>query len=209
MARTVNRYSVTLWGLLGSFLFVYGADFCRLWVSPEFGDRVAPLLPLFVAGYTFWMGQVISAAVLMGVAHYAAYSTALLIEAIAAVIAMTVLLPLFGLSAGVAGVACLIAVTRCGLLSYLFCAHFGISQGAYLTRIFGTPLLLMSASIGGMLLWRQWFGPADSWTRLLVMGTAYSALYCSIAFRWVVSPAHRYWFLSRAAATWMRFRAAT
>jgi len=207
LARTANRYCVTLWGLLGSYLFVYGADLCRLWVSPQFGDRVAPLLPLFVTGYTFWMGQYISAAVLLGVARYTRYSTALLIEALVAVAAMVVLLPLFGLPAGVAAVAGLIAVTRGGVLSYLFCAHFGISQGAYLARIFGAPLLLMSISIGGMLACRQWFGPGDTWTRLLLSGAVYSTLYCLIAFRYVVSPAHRSWFLSRANRRWTRVRA--
>jgi len=120
MARTANRYCVTLWGLFGSYLFVYGADLCRLWVNPEFGNRVAPLLPIFVTGYTFWMGQFISAAVLMGVAHYTRYATALLIEAIAAVAAMAILLPLYGLPAGVAAVAGLIALNRWGLLSHLF-----------------------------------------------------------------------------------------
>ena len=198
LARTANRYCVTLWGLFGSYLFVYGADLCRLWVNPEFGNQVAPLLPIFVTGYTFWMGQFISAAVLMGVAHYTRYSTALLIEAIGAVALMALLLPVFGLAAGVAAVAALIAVTRCGLLSYFFCTHFEISQSRYLAGIFAGPLLLISASIGGMLAWRQWFGPADSWTRLALSGLVFSVLYGLLAFRCMVTPAHRSWFLSRA-----------
>jgi len=213
LARTANRYSVTLWGLFGCFLFVYGADFCRLWVDREFGDRVAPLLPLFVIGYTFWMGQFISAAVLMGVAHYTRYSVALLVEAVAAVAAMAVLLPLFGLPAGVAAVASLIAINRCGVLSYFFCAHFEISQSAYLARIFGGPLVLIAGSIGAMLWWRQWFGPADAWIRLVLSGAVFAVLYCLAAFRFVVSPEHRSWFRSRAGATlnriWMRFSAGT
>jgi len=105
----------------------------------------------------------------------------------------------------VAAVAGLVALNRCGLLSYIFCAHFGISQGAYLARIFSAPLLLMAVSIGGMLAWRHWFGMADSWTRLLLTGAVYSTLYCLIAFRFVVSPKHRAWFLSRAGATWARY----
>ena len=209
LASTTNRYCVTLWGLVGSFMFVYGADLCRLWVDPEFGDRVAPLLPLFVAGYTFWLGQFISASVLMGIAVYTRYATTLLIEALSAVAAVAVILPVFGLPAAVAAVAVLIVIARCLVLSYLFCKHFGISQSGYLARIFTAPLMLIGGSIGGMLALRYWAGPADSWIRLIGIGVVFCAVYIAAAGSFIVSAEHRNWFLSRTAAAWMRFRTRT
>jgi O-antigen/teichoic acid export membrane protein len=207
LARSANRYCLTLWGLFASYLFVFGADFCRLWVDREFGDQIAPLLPIFVLGYTCWMGQYISSSVLLGVARYTRYSAALLVEALLAIAAMAVLLPLYGLAMGVAAVAGLMAVTRCGFLSYLFCAQFEIPVAGFLAQIFGRPLLLIAASTGAMLAWRQYLGPADSWMRLIAPAALLSVLYSLLAFRFVLASEHRTWLRSRAGAAWIRFRA--
>ena len=42
LARNANRYCLTLWGLPASFLFAYGGDFFRVWMTKAFGDQAVP-----------------------------------------------------------------------------------------------------------------------------------------------------------------------
>jgi O-antigen/teichoic acid export membrane protein len=205
LTRTANRYCLTLWGLAASFLAVYGGDFFRVWITKEFGDQAALVLPWFLLGYTFWMGQFISAAVLMGIAHYARYSYTLLIEAIAAIVLTAILLPTLGLIASVAGIAILMILARCIVLSYLFCQKFEISQVRYLADIFVKPMLLIGSCIAALVAFRMiWHG--DSWIHLIAAGAVFAPVYCALAFFFVVDPTHRLWALSQVRSRWARLR---
>jgi O-antigen/teichoic acid export membrane protein len=97
LTRTANRYCLALWCLPAGYLFVFGGAICRVLVNREFGDQVAVLMPLLLVGYTCWMGQFLSASVLMGMARYTAYSVGLLVEALAVTGAVALVLPRWGL----------------------------------------------------------------------------------------------------------------
>jgi O-antigen/teichoic acid export membrane protein len=174
-------------------------------MTKAFGDQAALVLPWFLLGYTFWMGQFISAAVLMGIAHYSRYSYTLLIEAIASIILTAILLPTFGLVASVAGIALLMILARCVVLSYLFCQTFEISQLRYLFDIFSKPLLLIASTIAALLAFRV-IWPGNSWFHLIVAGSAFVPIYCVLAFFFVVEPGHRQWAVDQFNSRWARLQ---
>jgi len=197
LARMSNRYCLTLWGAWASFLLIYGYDLCRIWIDRDFADNVAPLLPFFLGAYTLFMGQFISAAILMGIGRYRAYSLTLLLESIAGVITMALLVPRFGLVGGVAGITALIAVARWFMLSHFFAKEFQIHQGRYLWDIFQKPLILIAASAGTLsLLHRVWSG--RSFLEIVLTLVAFAACYSTAAFFFIVEKDQRAWLFAKA-----------
>jgi len=191
LARTANRYCVTLWGLPAAYLFVYGSALCRTWINEEFGNAVAVILPVFIVGYTFWMGQFISSAVLMGIGRYNAFSVTQLVESVVVVAGAAAALKFFGLTGAVVVISTGLIVSRCGVLSYLFAREFEVSQRGFLLDVFTRPLLLITASIGALLACRQWLIPGRSWSQLFEVGIPFAAIYAALAFWLVVEPGHR------------------
>jgi Na+-driven multidrug efflux pump len=66
LAEYGNRYCLALWLFFGTFLLVYGEPLFRVWINPEFADNSAVLLPIMLFGYTLWLGQFTSGAILTG-----------------------------------------------------------------------------------------------------------------------------------------------
>ena len=204
LARTANLYCLTLWGLPAAYLFVYGADLCRVWINEEFGNAIAVILPIFVVGYTVWMGQFISAAVLTGIARYTAFSFTLLAESVLVVGGSALALAKFGLTGAVVVYSACMIVSRGGVLSFLFAREMGISQAEYLRDVYLRPLLLMVVSIVGLRLLRSSISPAQSWRELLEIGVVYSAGYLGFAWWLVVGSAHRSLLLTKLLQSWKR-----
>jgi O-antigen/teichoic acid export membrane protein len=199
LTRTANRYCVTLWGLWAAFLGVFGYDLCRVWIDADFAANVSVLLPFFLVAYTLFMGQFISAAVLMGIARYQAYSLAALAETVGSVVAMALILPRFGLTAGVAAIAALMSLSRCFYLSRCFAREFEISQWDYLRSIFTRPGLLILASLGMLALVRSRIATNPSFWVLFEVGVVFAGLYSVAAFFTVVDPRHQTWLKSKLA----------
>jgi O-antigen/teichoic acid export membrane protein len=197
LARLSNCYCLTLWGLWASFLLVYGHDLCRIWIDRDFADNVAPLLPFFLGAYTMFMGQFISAAVLMGIGRYRTYSLALLVESLAGVGLMSFLVPRFGLAGGVAGMCALLAVTRCLILSRLFAAEFEIGQLRYLWDIFHRPVALMVTGSVLLLLCRRFLWSGETLASLIRTVAAFAVWYVAGAFFFVVEKEQRQWVVAR------------
>ena len=202
-----NRYSLTLWGLVASYLFVYGGNLCRVWINQEFGDQAAILLPLWLIGYTFWMSQFVSAGVLMGIARYTAFSITLFVESLVSIACMAVILPRYGLAAAVGALAIVMVISRCLVLSRIFAREFNLSQANYLWKIFHRPLLLMGCSVGALWACREFVAPGRTWFQLISTGVVFASLYALLAFRFVVEREHRQFVLDKALARWTRFRA--
>jgi O-antigen/teichoic acid export membrane protein len=205
LARLSNRYCLTLWCWWASLILVYGRSLCRIWIDRDFADNVAPLIPFFAIAYTLFMGQFISAAVLMGIGRYRAYSVALLCESLISVGAMSFLVPRFGLVAGVAGISCMIAITRWFTLSFLFAKEFEISQLSYLWSIFRKPAVLMGASVVLLLLCQRFVWPGQSLQELFKTVVVFSVFYASGAFFLVIDKEQQQWILSKTTLLWNRF----
>jgi O-antigen/teichoic acid export membrane protein len=201
LTLAANRYCLTLWGVWASYLLVYGANLCRVWINPDFGNHVAPLLPLFLCGYTLWMGQFVSAAVLMGIGRYTGFGATLLIEALASVAVAALLLPRFGVAGAVAGLSACMIVSRFAILSYLFSKEFGISQAHSLLEVFGRPLTLIGVSSAALLLCREWW-PGTGWLQLAVVGFIFALAYAALALWFVVQREHRQFVFEKILDRW-------
>lgn len=208
LARSANRYCVTLWGLLAAYLFVYGGPLCRVWINPEFGDQAGVLLPWFLAGYTLWMGQFVSSAVLMGIGRYTRFSVTLFVEALAVIAGSALVLPRFGLTGAAAVYCACMIVSRCLILSRLFAREFELSQVHFLRDVFAGPLLLMGGSVAALWVCRQWFIAGRSWGELLEVGFPYALVYTALAFWRIVAPEHRSFVWGKAVALWRQPREA-
>ena len=207
LTRTANRYSLTLWGLLASYLFVYGGNLCRVWINLEFGDWAARLLPFFLVGYTCWMGQFVSAAVLMGIARYGGYSITLFSEALVGIAAVAFLLPRYGLVASAAAISAGMVIARCLILSKLFSREFGLSQPRFLFTVYARPTVLMASSVAALWLCREFVTPGKTWFQLISTGVLYGLVYALLAFRFVVDAEHRHFVISKVRTRWDRYRA--
>jgi O-antigen/teichoic acid export membrane protein len=192
LTRTGNRYCLALWCLPAGYLFVFGGSVCRVLVNREFGDQVAVLMPLLLIGYTCWMGQFISASVLMGMARYTTYSVALLVEALLVTGSVALVLPRWGLSGTALVVVCGMIVVRCLLLSRLVCRELQMDQFVFLGQVFGRPLALVVLSVAGLLAVRRFLLPAAlRWPPLIAIGILYACLYSLAALWFVLEPEHR------------------
>jgi len=206
LACLANRYCLTVWGLLASYLFIYGGNLCRVWINQEFGDRAAILLPLWLVGYTFWISQFISAGILMGIARYTAFSITLFVESLASIACMAFFLPHYGLAAAVASIAGVMAISRCLILSWLFAREFKLSQAHYLWSIFDRPMLLIGCSVAGLWAFREFVLPGRNLLQLISIGLLFALLYAAVAFWFVVRPEHRHFVLDKAMVRWNRLR---
>jgi O-antigen/teichoic acid export membrane protein len=207
LARFANRYCLTMWGLLASYLFIYGGNLCRIWINREFGDWAAILLPLFLGGYTLWMSQFVSAAVLMGIARYTAFSLTIFGESIVSIGCMAVILPRFGLPAAVGALAVTMAISRFVILSYLFTREFKLSQLEFLWSIFCRPGLLMGGSVGALWLCREYLVPGRTWFELISVGLLLALVYVPLAFQFVLDKEHQDFILLKVRSKWDSFRA--
>ena len=191
LARTANRYCLALWCLPAGYLFVFGGAICRVLVNREFGDQVAVLMPLLLLGYTCWMGQFISASVLMGMARYTVYSVASLLEALVVTGSMVLVLPRWGLPGAAVLVASGMILTRCLLLSRLVCRELNMKQFVFLAGVFGRPLALLALSLAGLLAARRFLPPQPGWPPLIAVGILYACVYSLLAPWFVLDPGHR------------------
>ncbi len=197
-----NTYCLALWALPASFLFVFSENVCRLWVNAEFAGQARILLPVLIAGYTLWMGQFISASILMGIARYEAYALSVLAEAVLVLLGCAVVLPRFGIAGAATVFSVLVALNRSLNLSRIFCREFDLSWTEFVRKIYPRPLLLAVISILALHLWKRIL-PGNSWTELFGLWALHCTVYGAGAAVMVLWPDHRALVRERAAS-WRR-----
>lgn len=186
-----NRYCLMLWLLVATWLSVYGTALFRIWIKPEFADHVVWILPCMIFGYTFWVGQFVSASVLMGTGEYNEYSISLMIEAILLTGGFVFILPRFGLNGAAAWMGFLIFSNRFVNLARIFAKKFHINVFGFVWRSFRGPLSIGLLDI--LLLWivRSHWLPGKSWKELIITGAANTILLGLAALWLVAEPEHR------------------
>lgn len=194
-----NLYCLALWLLPASFLLVFSENVCRLWVNAEFAEQARILLPVLIGGYTFWMGQFISASILMGIARYETYSLSLLAEAVLILGSCLIAFPSFGLAGGAAAFSAWIVLNRCVNLSRIFCREFQLSWPRFLGRIYPRPLAVATASIAALHLWKRVL-PGNSWAELFALWTLHCLAYGAATGVLVLWPDHRALLVEKAAS---------
>jgi hypothetical protein len=207
LAQYGNRYCLTLWLMLATFLFVYCEPLFRIWINPELALRAGVLVPILLIGYTGWMSQFISSSILMAAARYSRYSTSLLIEAVIAVAGVAVVLPVYGLTGAAVVVSSAMFLNRCLNLTQIFCREFDVAISTHLRRTLMVPLALGAADVA--LLWgvRRTLLPGNSFAQLLVAGAFNTILLGSAALWLVAEPTHRRFAIDTVMGRWHAFRA--
>jgi O-antigen/teichoic acid export membrane protein len=205
LAEYGNKYCLTLWLFFATLLLVYGKPLFRVWVSAEFADNAAPLLPIMLFGYTLWLGQFTSGAILMGIGRYGEYSASLLAEAILTLLGWVIVLPRFGLAAGVAVSSAMFFLNRCVNLSRIFAKEFQVDQVAFLWRVYRMPMALGLLEVAGLWAMQSSVLPGRNWRELIAVGIAHSVTYCAAAFWLVLGHDHRALVLERVQQKWREF----
>ena len=202
LAHYGNRYSLCLWLIFATWLLVYARSLFRVWISEEFAGEAAALVPPLAIGYTLWLGQFISAAILMGTGRYTAYSNSLLIEAVLTIAVFAVALPLYGLTAGAVVVAIFIAANRFVNLSRIFCREFSLRPLRFVRDIYAVPLAIGAADLGLLWLIKTSWLPGRSWFELILSGALNTLVLCAV-FLWLVAePVHRQFAFETVARKW-------
>jgi O-antigen/teichoic acid export membrane protein len=191
LAEYGNKYCLMLWIPVATWLWVYGDALFRLWITPEFADKASGLLPFMLLGYTFWLGQFVSASILMGVGWYSEYSISLMVEALLTTGGFVVILPRFGLTGAVAWSSLLMFSNRCVNLSRIFAGKFKVELLPFVWRSYRMPLALAVADVVGMRAVRMSWLHGGSWRELILSGVANTLILGLAAFWLVIEPEHR------------------
>jgi O-antigen/teichoic acid export membrane protein len=207
LARYGNRYALCLWLLFGTFILTYSEPLFRLWINADFAREASGLVPPLVFGYTLWMGQFISASILMGIARYSTYSHSLLIEAVLTIVAFALVLPVGGLVASAVVVGTFIALNRCLNLSLIFCREFSLSPLPFLRSIYAVPLALAAADLALLWMVRRYWLPGNSWFELTLVGCLNTVCFTAVCLWTVAEPDHRQFLFDTVAQRWRALRA--
>jgi O-antigen/teichoic acid export membrane protein len=201
-----NRYSLTLFLPVVLMLLVYGRDLCRLWISSDFADQSAYLIPAFLFGHAIVSSQLNSVSILFGIGRHQAYSRFLLTEAILSFIGLIIVLPRLGLLGAAWLTNILMALNR-GLIScLLLCRELHISFWRYAARIYTRPGLLGAAGFVLLVFLKRTVLPGKSWRDLILAALALGMPYAAAAFVLCVSPEHQQLAVRKAKQTLARFR---
>jgi O-antigen/teichoic acid export membrane protein len=202
LARYGNRYSLCMWLILATFLLVYTEPLFRLWIDAEFAREARVLVPPLLAGYTLWMGQFISASILMGIGRYGRYSTGLLVEALLTLAALAVVLPLWGLAGGAVVLAIFMTLNRSLYLSLILCRELSLRPVSFLRSIYTLPLVLAAADVAFLTLLKRLWIPGNSWVELLTAGLLNTALLGAATLWLIAEPGHRQFLFDAVARRW-------
>jgi O-antigen/teichoic acid export membrane protein len=205
LAEYGNKYCLALWLFFGTFLLVYGEPLFRVWINPEFAGNAAVLLPIMLFGYTLWLGQFTSGAILMGIGRYGEYSASLMVEAIITVLGFGLVLPFYGLPAAVAVSSTMMFLNRCVNLSRIFAKEFKIDQMGFLWRIYRMPIALALLDVAALWAIKKSLLPGRNWRELVAVGAAHAVMYCAAGFWLVLEPDHRVLILEKLLERWRQF----
>ena len=202
-----NRYSFALFLPVVLMLLVYGRDLCRLWISLDFANQSAYLIPAFLFGHAIVSSQLNSVSILFGIGRHQAYSRFLLAEAIVSFIGLIIVLPRLGLL-GAAWLSNILMALNRGVISCaLLCHELDVSFWRYAARIYTRPVLLGAAGVAFLLFLKRTALPGNSWRELILATLALGIPYTAAAFAVCVSAEHQQLAFRKARQTLARFGA--
>ena len=192
-----NRYCLSLFLPLVSFLLIYGFETYSLWVRPSFAVASAYLLPVMLIGHAAVTGQFNSVSILFGMGRHKTYSRCLLAEALVTAGGMAFVLPRFGLYGGAVLAAGAMIVNRAIVVSFLVCHELKTNVLTYVAKIYLPPVAIASAATA-LLYWikRTWI-PGRTWAQIVSAGVLMMIPYAALTFRFCIAPHHREILLNR------------
>lgn len=144
-----TRYSLLISLPIVISLYVYGDDFIRLWMGPEFGERSRWVLRFLLIGFGFSFSQLIAHGILKGISKHKVLAYILAIEALLNLIISVVLAKPYGIEGVAVGTmiplvmaSLVIAFYTCRLLTLPFFSYVWTSYGG---TVMGAGIALLVA----------------------------------------------------------------
>ena len=205
LAIQTNRYGLAVFMPAAVFVIIYGADVFRVWLTPEFAVRSAPMLAVFAVGIVFADASQFSASsMLYGLARHQAFSVLLVCEAVIS----SALVFYFARSGSVwlAAIACAAAmILNRGLLTpWLLCRYLRYPLARYLTAVIVPPVTAGLLTGLVMMICHSTWLPGRTYPHIGVAILLTSGLFLVIGGRLCVFPEHHSWVLTiiRGRAPW-------
>jgi O-antigen/teichoic acid export membrane protein len=200
LAVLTNRSCLTLFLPVAIFLWFYGPDLLRLWV-PDIAEASAPLLQVMTTYFVFAVAaQYNAGAVLLGQAKHRPFAWGMVAEVCLTVGALFVVIPHYGLLGAAWVVTTAILLIRGGFLALLICRVNDFSFAAYVSAIYGRPLLV-AMPVTAMAIWLKGVVPGGTWMELIAAGAVLTLIAYGLSFFFVVEPPHRASLLARVGFT--------
>lgn len=141
-----TRYSLLISMPIVISLFVYGDDFIRLWMGPEFGERSRWVLWYLLIGFGISFSQLIAHAILKGISKHKVFAYILAVEALANVGMSIVLAKPYGIE-GVAIGTMVPLIVATLVIAYYTCSILEIPLLSYILNSYGGAVLGGTAAL--------------------------------------------------------------
>jgi O-antigen/teichoic acid export membrane protein len=202
-----NRYCFTLFAPLSIYLLIYGRELIRIWITPVYADRSAPLLPILVPAIAFVMaGQFNSSAILFGLGAHQRYAYGLMVEAALNVVGMLIFVPRYGIFGAACVSSSLMLLIRGIYTPMLVCKSLDASVARYMAAIYVRPLLTAIPVAAGGLLLKQYV-TGRNWTELILAGLCIASSYLALALFTCIDPSHRRMLFGWIDTKWVGWKA--
>lgn len=199
-----NRYSLVISLPVAIFLLVWGYNFVRVWINPEFARASAFLFPILLPGAVFAIaGQFNSSSILFGLGKHQGFARGMMAEAVVSTFAMLALVKPYGIAAAAAVTTGTMLLNRSALTGWLVCRHLQFPLLAYLTGIYLRPLVLAIPVTALAFAVKPWL-PGSNWLQLIAAAALVAGTYLgasiwacltrehrSLMFSWVRDRLHR------------------
>ena len=174
------------------FLLAYGHPLLLCWVGAGMANQSGPLIPIFLLAYTLVLAaQYNSSSLLYGIGHHGGYARGLAVEAIVLVVALSLVVPRFGITGAVWANTALMILVRGIYTSWLVTRSVGCSWLFYMKAIYIRPLLAGIPALAVAFALKLSVLPGKTWPQLIAAGSTSSLVYLTLAFFVCVPPSHR------------------
>ncbi len=184
LAIMVNRYSLAIFLPLSIFLAVYGPQLLAVWISPAFARESSGVLVALLAGITLGnAAQFSSTSILFGIGKHRIFARAMLVEATLSTVALALILPRYGLTAGAVVASAMMVANRALFTPWILSRELNASYFGYLAGV-NLPLIAV-IPVGGVLFVLKHFVPGNNWFQLMAAGAVTLLVYVPISWRFV------------------------
>jgi len=206
LAIVTNRYCATLYFFLVAYLSIYAKPFLAWWLTPEFAENSAVLVPIMLVGAVAVTSQYNSATILVHVGGQKWYARILMIEAALFLLLVPATLGQYGL-VGAAIVISTLAVLSRGLgIAWLLARKINISYYSFLFQVYAVPLTILAFVMLLLIGLRTFWLPGANILELGLAAVIGGCVYAVLTISFVVSPEHRHAVSERVQGLTRRFR---
>jgi O-antigen/teichoic acid export membrane protein len=196
-----NRYGLMVFMPATIFLWLFGEQVFRVWLTPQVAAISAPLLPVFLVGVVFAdASQFNSSSMLYGLASHRVFGFLLLAEGIVSSALVYYFASIGSLWHAALAASALMIINRGLVTPYLLCRHLDYSVVRYLAEVSARPLA--AGLLAGAVMWGLKTAglPVTSLVQVGVAGLLTTGVFTLIAGRLCVLAEHRDWIVTVIAS---------